>query len=43
MAALGLTPAAAEHFWIADVLYPAFALAAFSSAVVKIVAYRRGF
>jgi hypothetical protein len=40
---LGLTMAKAEHFWIANALYLAFVLAALASAVVKIVAYRRGF
>lgn len=35
--------AEADHFWIANVLYLAFTLAAILSAVVKIVAYRRGF
>jgi hypothetical protein len=40
---LGLAMAKAEHFWIANSLYLAFVLAAVASAVVKIVAYRRGF
>lgn len=40
---LGLAMAEVEHFWIAQSLYLAFVLAAFVSAVVKIVAYRRGF
>ena len=40
---LGLAMAEAEHFWIANSLYLAFVLAALASAVVKIVAYRRGF
>ena len=31
-----------EQFWIANSLYLAFVLAAITSAVVKIVAYRRG-
>ena len=31
-----------EQFWIANALYLAFVLAALASAVVKIVAYRRG-
>jgi len=34
--------AEADHFWIANVLYLAFTLAAIMSAAVKIVAYRRG-
>jgi hypothetical protein len=40
---LGLAMAEVEHFWIANALYLAFVLAALASAVVKIVAYRRGF
>ena len=40
---LGLAMAEAEQFWIANALYLAFVLAALASAVVKIVAYRRGF
>jgi hypothetical protein len=40
---LGLAMAKADHFWIANALYLAFVLAALASAVVKIVAYRRGF
>jgi MFS family permease len=43
IAPLGLAMAKAEHFWIANALYLAFVLAALASAVVKIVAYRRGF
>jgi hypothetical protein len=39
---LGLAMADVEHFWIANSLYLAFVLAAIASAVVKIVAYRRG-
>ncbi|WP_433062889.1 hypothetical protein [Dactylosporangium sp. CS-033363] len=39
---LGLALAEAEHFWIANSLYLAFVLAALTSAVVRIVAYRRG-
>jgi hypothetical protein len=39
---LGMAMAEAEHFWIANALYLAFVLAALASAVVKIVAYRRG-
>jgi hypothetical protein len=37
-----LAMAKAEYFWIAHALYLAFILAALASAVVKIVAYRRG-
>jgi hypothetical protein len=40
---LGLAMAEAEQFWIANALYLAFVLAALASAIVKIVAYRRGF
>jgi hypothetical protein len=40
---LGLAMAEFEHFWIANALYLAFVLAAFTSAIVKIVVYRRGF
>ncbi|MEV6302181.1 hypothetical protein AB0M02_22385 [Actinoplanes sp. NPDC051861] len=39
----GLALGEADHFWIANTLYLAFVLAAFVSAAVKIVAYRRGF
>jgi hypothetical protein len=39
---LVLAMAKVEHFWIAHALYLAFVLAALASAVVKIVAYRRG-
>ena len=40
---LGLAMAEVEQFWIANALYLAFVLAALASAIVKIVAYRRGF
>jgi hypothetical protein len=40
---LGLAMAEVEQFWIANALYLAYVLAALASAVVKIVAYRRGF
>ena len=39
---LVLAMAEVEHFWIAHALYLAFVLAALTSSVVKIVAYRRG-
>ena len=39
---LVLAMANVEQFWIAHALYLAFVLAALASAVVKIVAYRRG-
>ena len=37
-----LTLTGSEHFWIANAMYAAFVLAGLVSAVVKIVAYRRG-
>ncbi|MFC6021300.1 hypothetical protein ACFP2T_34635 [Plantactinospora solaniradicis] len=40
---LGLAMARIDQFWIANALYLAFVLAALTSSVVKIVAYRRGF
>ena len=40
---LVLAMANIEQFWIANTLYLAFVLAALASAIVKIVAYRRGF
>ncbi len=39
---LVLAMAKVEYFWIAHALYLAFVLAALVSAIVKIVAYRRG-
>lgn len=39
---LVLAMAKAEHFWITHALYLAFVLAAVTSSVVKIFAYRRG-
>jgi uncharacterized membrane protein YidH (DUF202 family) len=39
---LVLAMAEAPHFWIANALYLAFVLAALTSSIVKIVAYRRG-
>ncbi|GAA5772126.1 hypothetical protein [Streptosporangium roseum] len=42
VAALGLTLADYENFWIANALYLAFVLDALTSSVTKIVAYRRG-
>ncbi|MET7419129.1 hypothetical protein [Dactylosporangium sp. NPDC005555] len=42
IAPLVLAMAEVEQFWIAHALYLAFVLAAVTSAVVKIVAYRRG-
>lgn len=40
---LGLAMVKADQFWIANSLYLAFVLAAVTSAIMKIVAYRRGF
>lgn len=37
-----LALAEVEHFWIANAIYVAFALSAFVSTAVKLVAYRRG-
>ena len=42
-AAMVMALAEADHFWIANVIYLAFTLAAILSSIVKIVAYRRGF
>jgi hypothetical protein len=41
--ALVLALADADTFWIANLLYLAFVVAAVVSSVVKLVAYRRGF
>ena len=38
----GLALARADHFWIANAMYAAFALSAFVGTVVRLVAYRRG-
>ena len=38
-----LTLAEFDYFWIANAMYLAFVVAAFVGAVVKLVAYRRGF
>ncbi|MCP9948879.1 hypothetical protein [Actinomadura madurae] len=43
LAALVLALAEADHFWIANVIYLAFALSAVLGSVAKIFAYRRGF
>ncbi len=40
---LALTMLEYPYFWIASALYLSFAVAAVVSAIVKIVAYRRGF
>ena len=38
-----LTLAEVEYFWIANAIYLVFVVAAVVGAVVKLVAYRRGF
>jgi hypothetical protein len=38
----GLALAEFDHFWIANAMYLAFALAAWIGTAVKVVAYRRG-
>ena len=38
-----LTLAESDYFWIANAMYLAFVLAAAVGAVIKLVAYRRGF
>ncbi|RBQ18239.1 hypothetical protein DP939_20360 [Spongiactinospora rosea] len=43
VAALALTLARFEYFWIANALYLAFVLDGLTTSLVKIVAYRRGF
>lgn len=43
IAALLMALAEWPHFWIANVIYLGFVLQAISSAIVKLVAYRRGF
>jgi hypothetical protein len=40
--ALALALVAADHFWIANVLYLGFVLSAVLSAVARLVAFRRG-
>ena len=42
LAVLGMAMMEVHHFWIANVMYLSFVLAAVSSALTKIVAYRRG-
>jgi MFS family permease len=41
--ALIITMLEVEHFWIANVLYLSFAVAAVVGGAVKLLAYRRGF
>ena len=43
VAALAMAMAELDHFWIANVIYLAFALSSVLGATAKIVAYRRGF
>jgi hypothetical protein len=43
LAAMLMALAEWPHFWIANLLYFGFVLQAVSSAIVKLVAYRRGF
>lgn len=38
-----LALAEVDHFWIANTIYLAFILSATAGAIVKVVAYRRGF
>jgi hypothetical protein len=42
-AALAMSLAELDHFWIANVIYLAFVLSAIIGSVAKIFAYRRGF
>ena len=42
LAPFGLALAESDYFWIANAMYLAFVLSAFTSSVVKVVAYRRG-
>ncbi|WP_113704229.1 hypothetical protein [Nonomuraea lactucae] len=43
VAALAMSLAELDHFWIANVIYLGFVLSAILSSVAKIVAYRWGF
>ncbi|MGP4022469.1 hypothetical protein [Actinomadura sp. 3N407] len=43
VAALAMSLAELDHFWIANVIYLTFALSAVLGSVAKIFAYRRGF
>ena len=43
VAALIMSMAELDHFWIANVIYLTFVLSAILGSVTKIVAYRRGF
>jgi hypothetical protein len=42
LAALGLSMAELDHFWISNVIYLGFVLSAILGSVAKIFAYRRG-
>ena len=43
VAALGMSMAELDHFWIANVIILGFVLSSFLGSAAKIVAYRRGF
>ena len=43
VAALGMSMAELNYFWIANAIYLAFALSSVLGCVAKLVAYRRGF
>lgn len=43
LAALALAMLESPHFWIANVLYLGFVAQSVASAVIKLLAYRRGF
>ncbi len=43
LGALGLSMAAFDHFWIANVIYLGFVVSSLLGSGAKIVAYRRGF
>lgn len=43
VAALGMSMAELNHFWIANAIYLAFVLSSVLGCVAKLVAYRRGF
>ncbi len=43
VAALGMSMAEVNHFWIANVIYLAFALSSILGSAAKVLAYRRGF
>ena len=43
VAAMAMSMAESDHFWIANVIYLGFVLATLLGSVFKILAYRRGF